>query len=221
MNTDLNPSLLPLNQPYNVAPWNYSGSESVPSIPNAGIVDWLLIDVRDAENASLATSETTVAQQAAFINQNGEVVGLDGSSNLIFEVSISENLFVVINHRNHLSVMSAVGLERIGSIYSYDFTGSQTQAYGGNLKVIGPLVWGMYGGNGFADGQIDELDKTSVWDVEAGKAGYLQGDYNMDGQVDNLDKNDLWLDNNGIFSEEYQLIWQDEFDVDGIPDPDK
>ncbi len=78
----------------------------------------------------------------------------------------------------------------------------------------------MYSGNGLADEQIDDLDKTSVWEVESGQAGYLQGDFNMDGQVDNIDKNDYWLENNGITSDEYQLIWQDEFDVDGTPAPE-
>jgi len=64
------------------------------------------------------------------------------------------------------------------------------------------------------------LDKTVGWEGESGKSGYQMGDYNMDGQVDNLDKNEVWLINNGTSSDEYQLIWQDEFDVDGAPDPD-
>ncbi len=47
---------LPLSQPYNTAPWNYSGIESVSSIPNYNIVDWVLLEFRDATSAEEATS---------------------------------------------------------------------------------------------------------------------------------------------------------------------
>jgi hypothetical protein len=220
MSLGLNPAYLPLSQPYNAAPWNYAGTESVPSIPNPNIVDWLLIEVRDAPNAALATNETMVIQQAAFLNQNGKVVSMDGSSALQLDITIADSMFVVIWHRNHLKVLSSYGLVRTNGVYSLNFSIGAGQAYGGGQKNIGTGVWGMYSGNGLADDQIDDLDKTAVWGPESGKSGYLQGDYNMDGQVDNLDKNGYWLMNNGTTTDEYQLIWQDEFDVDGAPDPD-
>jgi len=218
MNTTLNPSYLPLNQPYNSSPWNYNGTESVGSIPNTDVVDWLLIELRDAPNAALATSGTMIARQAAFLLRNGDVVDLDGASDLLFDVNISDSLFVVIWHRNHLWVMSSYGLVRTGGVYSYNFTTGSDQAFNGNLKEIGLSVWGMFGGNGLADDQIGDLDKTSVWELEAGNEGYYQGDFNMDSQVDNVDKNEVWLLNNGTFADEYQLIWQDEFDADGAPE---
>ena len=218
MNTTLNPSSLPLIQPYNTTPWDYEGLENVASIPNSDIVDWLLVEVRDAPSAELATSGTRVGRQAAFLLRNGDIVGIDGSSYLLFDITITDSLFVVIEHRNHLSVLSASGLVRNAGVYSYNFSTGPDKAYNGNLKEIGPNIWGMFGGNGFADDQINEQDKTSVWEVEAGAAGYFSGDFNMDGQVDNLDKNEVWLQNNGTFTDEYQLIWQDEFDVNGAPD---
>ena len=49
MNTTFNDNgILPLNQPYNTAPWYYPGTESVASIPNPDIVDWVLVELRDA-----------------------------------------------------------------------------------------------------------------------------------------------------------------------------
>ena len=78
MTTSLNPSNLPLYQPYSSAPWNYGGNESVAVIPSPDIVDWVLIELRDATDASLATSGTVIAQQAAFLLKDGTVVGLDG-----------------------------------------------------------------------------------------------------------------------------------------------
>ena len=48
MDTELNVhNLLPLTQPYNVAPWNYAGTEQVGSIPNPEIVDWVLVELRE------------------------------------------------------------------------------------------------------------------------------------------------------------------------------
>ncbi len=42
MNTALNPqNLIPLSQPYNGSPWNYTGTEQVSSIPNGNVVDWV------------------------------------------------------------------------------------------------------------------------------------------------------------------------------------
>jgi hypothetical protein len=81
MNTSLNSSAyLPLAQPFGVAPWNYSGTESVSSIPNADVVDWVLIEMRDAPDAASATSATIIEQQAAFISEDGSMVATDGTS---------------------------------------------------------------------------------------------------------------------------------------------
>ena len=48
MNSNLNSSgYIPLSQPFNQLPWNFTGTESVTSIPNADIVDWVLIELRE------------------------------------------------------------------------------------------------------------------------------------------------------------------------------
>jgi hypothetical protein len=220
LSADLNPDLLPLDQPYNQGPWNYLGSEDVTAIPNNNMVDWVLIEIRDAAEAYLATSGTMVARQAAFIHRNGSIVGLDGSSDLLFDVSIADSLYVVIWHRNHINVMSAVGLQKVDGKYSYNFTTAASKAYGDNQKQIATGVWSMIGGNGVADDAIDDFDKVDNWQIEAGDHGYLQGDYNMDGEVNNIDKDEIWLPNYGTSTEAYQLIWQDEFDGSGSPNGD-
>ncbi|MCD4698921.1 MAG: DNRLRE domain-containing protein, partial [Bacteroidales bacterium] len=71
MNSNLT-SILPLSQPYDTPPWNYSGTENVASIPG-DVVDWILVEFRDAPNAASATLLTSIATQAAFVNNNGEV----------------------------------------------------------------------------------------------------------------------------------------------------
>ncbi len=82
MFTNLNPELLPLEQPYNTAPWYYNGNESVTEIPSADIVDWCLVEVRDAASPDVANSFTTKGRKAAFLLKNGDIVDIDGSSKL-------------------------------------------------------------------------------------------------------------------------------------------
>lgn len=221
MTTSLNPSNLPLNQPYSGAPWNYTGNESVAAIPSPDIVDWVLIEIRDATNASLATSATVIARQAAFLLKNGKVSGLDGSINpLLFEVTPQYGLFVFVWHRNHIGILSASEVVAINNIYTYNFGSGANLAFGSTQNEIGVNLWGMIAGNGLADIQIDESDKALVWETQAGESGYLQGDFNLDTQVDNIDKDDFWYPNIGAGGSDYQLIWHDEFDVDGAPAED-
>jgi hypothetical protein len=189
---------IPLAQPYNVAPWNYPGSESVGAMPNANVVDWVLLELRDATSAANATGATTIARQAAFVLNDGSVVGLDGSSDLLFTNSVTNQLFVVVWHRNHLGVMSANPLMDVGGIYSYNFTTAAGQAYGADAhKLLAGGKYGMYGGDGNANKTVNSVDKTAVWSPQAGTNGYKSGDFNMSGQVNNPDKNNIWVPNNG------------------------
>ena len=197
MNTGINTSgLIPLAQPYNTVPWSYSGTETVTTIPNANVVDWVLVELRDAANAASATSSTRVARQAAFLLKNGTVVGLDGTTNLQFNNSITQQLYIVIWHRNHLGVLSANALSQTAGVYSYDFSTAMTQAYNGGAgyKLIGSGVYGMAGGDNDADGDVDLIDKAA-WTSNAGTVGYKSSDFDLNSQVNNTDKNDVWVEN--------------------------
>ena len=198
MNTDLNP-ILPLSQPYNTSPWNYLGTETTALIPNPDIVDWILVELRDTTDALSAIPDTIIAQQAAFLLNDGTIVGLNGSSFLSFDNSISHSLFVVIRHRNHIEIISSNPLVRIGEVYSYNFTIDDLQVLGGSLgyKELVPGTWGMAGGDGDANGKVETVDKTNIWLPQAGTRGYKISDFNMDTQVDNKDKNDIWHFNSG------------------------
>jgi len=189
-------NILPNEQPFNVPPWNYAGIESVPNIPNSDIIDWILIEYRDAFDANSAIPATMIGRQAAFLLNDGSVVDLDGTSILPFNHSIVQGLFVVIYHRNHLAIMSADPVIESSGVYLYDFTTPAGQAYGTDAqKNLGGGVYGLCGGDGNADGTINADDKTAVWSIETGNSGYLNGDFNLDSQTDNLDKNDIWFDN--------------------------
>jgi hypothetical protein len=205
--TDMSSSLntkgvIPLQQPYSMSPWDYAGTESVVSIPGINNVDWVLVELRDAADAASANSGTMIARQAAFVQKDGAIVGIDGSAVLQFNVAVNQQLFVVIWHRDHLAIISANALIETAGLYDYDFSTSSSQVLGGTngYKEVATGIWGMVAGDSNADGTVDGLDKTENWMVQAGLMGYYSGDYGLDSEVDNKDKNEIWLPNSGMGS---------------------
>lgn len=191
MSTSLNPSELPLSQPYNTAPWDYSSTESVTAIPNVSVVDWVMVELRETSgDAGSATASTIIGRRAGFILSNGIITDPDGSSPLRFNVSVTQNLFVVLYHRNHLPVISAVPVPQAGSSYEWDFSVGGEQVYGGTDCITGlaPGIVGLIGGNGITDLKIDNNDKNDAWLPANGSTGYQKTDYNMDGMVNATDK---------------------------------
>lgn len=195
MNTQLySQGLVPAAQPFNTAPWNYTGTESVTLFP-PNTVDWVLVELRDAPSAMAATPTTRLPgwPKALLINSEGYLMGFDGYKPGIGNPTISQQLFIIIRHRNHMDIMSATGLTLSNDTYFYDFTDSPTKAWGGTgaLKEISAGVYGMIGGDADADGQILSSDFNS-WSHDFGEAGdYLPTDFDLDGNVLTSDFN-LW-----------------------------
>ena len=186
MNTTLNSSsYLPLHQPYTGAPWNYSGNESVGGgyfSKHSNIVDWVLLELRSGTSA-----DSIVAKRAAFILNNGNIVDLDGSSNVRFSGPAAWSYYIVIKHRNHIAVMSAAPQALDLAVVSYDFTTASTQAYGNNLLKIGSK-WCIYAGDVNQDGIVDSGDLRIVDNENANYvSGYTATDLNGDGIVDSGD----------------------------------
>jgi hypothetical protein len=207
MNTDLN-GLLPLDHPFdpslpyfgNLMPdWYYTGTGSVGSIPNTNIVDWVLVELRDAWNADAAVKATVSSRIPAFLLNNGSVVGLDGSSALQYTGPVYNKIFALIYHRNHIGVMSANQANYSAGTFTYNFSTGADQVYGGDAahKELAPGKWGLRCGDGNGDGIVLDSDKDALWDMQASQSGYLPSDYNLDGQSDNNDKNDWWMPNLG------------------------
>ncbi len=198
MSTTLNQlDLLPTDHPY--GPWGHTGTESADPIPNGDIVDWILVDFRETTGGvSTATAATSIETHAAFLKMDGTIVGMDGMSPITLYSEVTSNLFVAIQHRNHLGIISSVPLSLDGDSYTYSFSSGSGQAYGTTSAQnnLGSGVWGMKAGDGDGNGLINDLDHSIEWTNEAGKSGYLGNDYNMDGQADNPDKDDFWLNNN-------------------------
>ncbi|MEM9991360.1 MAG: hypothetical protein AAF738_06315 [Bacteroidota bacterium] len=92
MNTDIQ-SILPLTDPYGLG-------ISVSAIP-ANVVDWVKVEVRDANNTSLVR-----ASSACFLRNDGQVIDLDVSLGVQFNNLTTATGYIVVQHRNHLGIMT-------------------------------------------------------------------------------------------------------------------
>jgi len=185
----------PFSQPYNISPFNYNGTESVFHLPEVDIVDWIMVEYRDAANPSSAISSATISRQAAFLLSDGSIVGLDGISSLEFYNTIIHQLYIVLWHRNHLGILSAYPVLNIDEYLTYDFTTGENQVYNNTLGYVelSSGKWGMAAGDANHDQIIDDLDMNEIWNLQTGIKGYFPADFNMDYQIDNIDKNDFWI----------------------------
>jgi hypothetical protein len=91
MSTVLNSSLS-ANQPFNTSPWNYFGTETLPTPLSPDAVDWVLVELRSDEY-------TMFERKAGLIYK-------DGSIQVSFTGSSPAGNYVVIWHRSHMPVMS-------------------------------------------------------------------------------------------------------------------
>lgn len=190
---------LPLTQPYNTGPWNYNGPENVTSIPNPNIIDWVLLELRETTgDVYSATHQTVVERMACFIRNDGSLVALNGASKVISGNNYTENIFPVIYHRNHISIMAGSPLEMKDGSYFCDLT-KGTGIQGGWLGTVqfAGDKYAMVPGNGDSNTQVANPDKNDIWKPQSGQSGYYNGDFNLDGEVDNTDKNDVWNPNCG------------------------
>ena len=97
LSTALNHNL-PTMQPFNMAPWNYDGPENFNPIPDT-FTDWVLVELRT--NASTPSTY----RKAALVNEFGNVSDFSGAP---IKIKAPEGTYwIVVHHRNHLSVMSS------------------------------------------------------------------------------------------------------------------
>jgi len=192
----LKENYIPLEQPFDQAPWNYAGKESVNMVPDS-VVDWLLIELRAEVDSS-----SIVSRRAVFLKNNGQIIDTSGVDQVRFVGVDPGDYYIVIYHRNHLAIMSneKVDLDT-DNVKSYDFSTGQDKAYGIDALVeLNDGIFGMYGGDANANGQIQNDDKNDYWKSNVGTAGYKTSDFNLNGEVQNDDKNDIWKNNVGLGS---------------------
>jgi len=194
MNTNLNSfGHLPLVQPYSGTPWNYSGTETVPAgffSTHSNIVDWTLVELRTGTGAS-----TIVERKAGFITNNGIIVNIDGVSPLYFS-ELKGNYYLVIYQRNHIPIMSSNSAYLDYVSTQYDFTTSQSKAFGTNpMKDLGGGFFGAYTGDSDGSGTVNAADRSNTWN-QRNLSGYFGTDVDLSGTVNAADRSVIWNNRN-------------------------
>ena len=207
----------PAGQPYNIAPWNYNGTEGAGFDSNGDlnfakadypstVVDWVLVSLRDNPNGTGGP----VCQAAALLHQDGHIEFVDDFA--CCDIDQQLDYYLVIEHRNHLIVMSHQPISIINGKITYDFRTQQTYVddpFGFGVfarqKEILPGVFAMLAGNGnqklTSDSDTDiNFDDRTYWENQNGDLGqYRNGDYNLNGDT-NFNDRRVWELNNGKFT---------------------
>lgn len=192
-------NLLPDIQPYQATPWNYKGTEgqdwTAANYPDE-TVDWVLVSFRDAQY-----EERVYAKTAAILQQDGS---LFFPNNRFLSAEIADSVHIVIQHRNHIAVMTPQPLSIDNNAVIHDFSLSDSyhppSQYG--QKQLPDGTWAMIAGDceQSESGYDINGDDKGLWSNANGNFGnYFPSDLNLDGDVNGADKI-LWSDNNGINS---------------------
>ena len=193
MRTDLSDkSLLPFDQPFDAAPFNYEGFETIVSMPNK-IVDWLLIGIRSDNDFS-----NILCQKAVLLQDDGTVVDVDGNTNLSFDCIAPGTYYISITHQNHMSVVSGTTVAINSSATLYDFTSSMDAAMGSNqLKSIGS-TFTLNSGDFDCNGIINNED-YNIWKLQGATINaYSPADADGNGIINNVDYNHWKLNKSKI-----------------------
>ncbi|AXT52559.1 hypothetical protein D1818_17605 [Aquimarina sp. BL5] len=194
MRDDLRVStMLPTTSPYSD---NATISDAI-KLDDAGsdsMVDWIWVELRDANDISII-----VAQQSGILQRDGDIVATtdDRSTPLSFSVP-SGNYYIVVKHRNHLSIMSSSAINLSSTATTVDLSSSSNAVSGGINAVVdmGNGIFAMTSGDFDENGQIQNSDINSVIQLLGG-SGYHNADMDMNGQIQNTDINNLMNPNVG------------------------
>jgi Right handed beta helix region len=119
----------------------------------------------------------TVDSVKVFLNANGQ------GTATFSKVSINTNYYIQLRHRNSIETWSNT-VTFANSNPTYDFTTSQSQAYGNNLVLVGSK-WCLYSGDVNHDGLVDLSDLIAIDnDIAGNVTGYTNTDLNGNGLVD-------------------------------------
>jgi len=162
------------------SPYDSEDIGSLPTVTGHSLVDWIQVKLRTTAIGS------TVDSCNAFLLEDGSVVDVNGNSSFPFYNTSGNEYYIVIHHRNHLNIMSAVkhtfGSSQ-GEATNIDLTISGS-IYGDGYQELETGIIGMYTGDINNDGEVTTSDYTNWYNAYiTGSSGYQTTDLNMDGEV--------------------------------------
>jgi hypothetical protein len=181
----------PLSEPFTALGLNPSGgagtiNASVLSVSgNNGIVDWVLVELRDA-----ITPSAVLLRTPALVQRDGDIVALNGTGTL--QLPAEPNTYrVAVRHRNHLGAMTDAALSLSNAPTPIDFTSAATIAWGTDARKDANGVQLLWSGETVRNGQLTYTGSGNDRDpilVTVGSttpnstvSGYRSQDVNMNG----------------------------------------
>ncbi|WP_052158270.1 hypothetical protein [Lacinutrix jangbogonensis] len=125
---------IPTMSPYsdmsmvNASVLNTGGTAGSGQVSN-DIVDWVWIEIRSGNDDTFVVND-----KSALLQRDGDVVDLDGLSNIFLEGFV-ESYYVSVKHRNHLSAMTSNSIPLSVTPTNVDFTNVGTSTYGFDAQV--------------------------------------------------------------------------------------
>lgn len=188
--------ILPYIQPFNQAPWNYSGEESIyaTSVALTDIVDWVLIELYSENNPDLLA-----ASKAAILLEDGSVVDPSGDPIMYFPgISADDAYFINISHASHLTIQSNMAVD-ISMGNFIDFTITELTTLGGVVNETTDGKQAMISGDFDHNGIVNNIDYNLWTENSALVETYLSTDADGNALINNLDYN-LWAINRSRIS---------------------
>ncbi len=131
----------------------FASAAVIAAAPPSNAVDWVQVSVRPSPTSAPAASV------AAVLLADGRVVMPDGGTNVLIEAK--GNQHVVLQHRNHLGVMTA-GAVLTNRYGSFDFSTNVWGVLGttNSMLPLGNGKWGLIPGDADGDGAIRAADEA-------------------------------------------------------------
>ncbi|MBS1513960.1 MAG: hypothetical protein JSS63_02940 [Bacteroidetes bacterium] len=142
----------------------------------------------DGVNQSSDTLTLYIRSSSApytIIDSSKAIVSNLGVSNFSFTNTPAGSYYLSVKNRNMIETWSASPAAIVNGSNSYDFSASQSSAYGSNL-FLKSGKWCFYNGDLNQDGFVNGNDFT-VFSSQFGTNGYLVSDLNNDGFVNGND----------------------------------
>jgi hypothetical protein len=162
---------------------SHFGASTIP----ASAVDSVTIEIRNT-----ATAPTMRAFAPAWLLTDGSIRAYgDTTKNYVSYPGVpAGNYYVVVGHRNHVSVMSFLSVAVDGGVPPtvYDFSTGQGQAYGTNAMIQTGTHFSLISGvSNNSDQVINASDRVASRN-NLGASNYNAADVNMDGVVNASDR---------------------------------
>lgn len=158
------------------------------------IVDWVWIELRSSSDDTIVVGATS-----ALVQRDGDVVAIDGVSDVIIR-GLTTEYYIVVKHRNHLSVMTANKTPLSVNPTDVDYSNNATGFFGTNAQVqLSNGTMALWSGNANGDTLVQYTggtpDTPSVLSEVLNNpgnflnfptyivAGYNMNDINMDGNT--------------------------------------